>query len=100
MKYNFVTHPAGLNPFQAAKAWRLRNCAKLPWREVRTQLLTASGRHPNRQAMLHAVARIDAQQHTAGFRRTGAAKMAYQSCGRKPVLSVQEKSSVVDFVRR
>ena len=44
MKYSFVAHPAGLNPFQAAKAWHLRKCSKLPWREVRTQLLTVSGR--------------------------------------------------------
>ena len=48
MKYNFVTHPAGLNPFQAAKAWHLRKCAKLPWKEVRAQLLTVSGRRPSR----------------------------------------------------
>ena len=86
MKYSFVAHPAGLNPFQAAKAWHLRKCSKLPWREVRTQLLTVSGRCPNRKAMFHAAARIDAQQHTASFRHTGAAKLAYQNCGRKPTL--------------
>ena len=51
MKYEFVTHPAGLNPYQAAKAWHLRKFAKLPWRQVRTQLLTVSGRRPNRKAM-------------------------------------------------
>ena len=100
MKYSFVAHPAGLNPFQAAKAWHLRKCSKLPWREVRTQLLTVSGRRPSRKAMFHAVARIEAQRHTTGFRRTGAATLAYQNCGRKPMLSAQEKASVVDFVRR
>ena len=100
MKYSFVTHPDGLNPFQAAKAWHLRKCAKLPWKEVRAQLLTVSGRRPNRKAMFRAVARIDEQRHTAGFQRTGTATLAYQNCGRKPMLSAQEKASVVDFVRR
>ena len=55
MKYNFVTHPDGLNPFQAAKAWHLRKCAKLPWKEVRTQLLTVSGHRPSRKAMFSCV---------------------------------------------
>ena len=100
MKYSFVTHHDGLNPFQAAKAWHLRKCAKLPWKEVRAQLLTVSGRCPNRKAMFRAVARIDEQRHTARFQRTGTATLAYQNCGRKPMLSAQEKASVVDFVRR
>ena len=93
-------HPKGLTPFEAAKAWHLRQVQKLPWHSVREQVRTISGEHPNRYALEHAVRRIQTQRHTAAFRRTGTATTAYSNCGRTPVLSQEQKSTIVAFVKQ
>ena len=93
-------HPHGLDPFQAAKAWMLRKKMKLQWKDVRDQVHTAGGGRPGRHALEDAVARVDTQQCQAAFQRTGIASLAYQNCGRKPVLTPAQKSAVVDFVKR
>ena len=95
MKHTFVVHPHGLDPFQAAKAWQLRKVVGLPW----NLLSTVDGGRPGRRGMEAAVRRIDAQWHTAAFRRTGAARLAYGNCGRKPSLTANQKSAVVAFVK-
>ena len=100
MKHTIVVHPHGLDPFQAAKAWQLRKVTKLPWEKVQTMLTTVDGGRPGHKGMRAAVRRIDAQLRTATFRRTGAAKLAYGNCGRKPSLSANQKSAVVEFVKR
>ena len=99
MKLSVALHPKGLSPFEAAKAWHLRQAQKLPWRSVREQVRTVSGGRPNRYALERAVRRIQAQRHTAAFRRTGVATTAYGNCGRTPVLSQQQKSAIVAFVK-
>ena len=93
-------HPRGLDPFQSAKAWMLRKKLRLSWKEVRNQVHTVSGDRPRRHAVHDAVARVDAQQHQAHFRRTGIADLAYQNCGRKPVLTPAQKVAVVTFVKK
>ena len=93
-------HPQGLTPFEAAKAWHLRHVQKLPWRAVREQVRTSDGGHPRRYAVVNAVRRISEQRHTQTFRRTGTASTAYHRCGRKPVLSPQQKSAIVAFVKQ
>ena len=57
-------HPKGLTPFEAAKAWHLRQVQKLPWRNVREQVRAISGEHPNKHALVHAVKRVHSQRHT------------------------------------
>ena len=93
-------HPKGLTPFQAAKVWHLRHVQKLPWAAVREQVRTSDGGHPRRYAVVDAVRRISEQRHTAAFRRTGTATTAYSRCGRKQLLSPQQKAAIVTFVKR
>ena len=93
-------HPKGLTPFEAAKAWHLRQVQKLPWRTVREQVRAVNGDRPNRYALERAVRRIQTQRHTAAFRRTGTAVTAYGNCGRTPVLTPQQKSAIVAFVKQ
>ena len=95
-----TVHPKGLDPFQAAKAWQLRKVQHLPWKAVRQQLRTASGGCPQRFAVVNAVRRIDDQRNTAGFRSIGIAKTAYRNCGRKQLLTPQQKSAIVAFVKQ
>ena len=82
MKHTIVVHPRGLDPFQAAKAWQLRKVMGLPWKKVQAQLSTVDGGRPGPRGMLAAVRRIDAQRHTAAFRRTGATSLAYGKCSK------------------
>ena len=100
MRVHTSVHPNGLDPFQAAKAWMLRTKLKLAWKEVRGQVLTARGGRPGQRALELAVKRIDVQQHQTHFRRTGTATLAYSNCGRKPMLTPEQKSAVVAFVKR
>ena len=100
MRVHTSVHPNGLDPFQAAKAWMLRRKLKQAWKEVRGQVLTARGGRPGQRALELAVKRIDVQQHQAHFRRTGTATLAYSNCGRKPMLTPEQKSVVVAFVKR
>ena len=93
-------HPKGLTPFEAAKAWHLREVQKLPWHAVRDQVRSISGERPKRHALSHAVRRIQTQRHTAAFRRTGTATTAYSSCDRTPVLSHEQKSAIVALVEQ
>ena len=93
-------HPKGLDPFQSAKAWHLRKVQRLPWKAVREQLRTASGGRPQRVSVVNAVRRIDDQRNTAAFRRTGVASTAYRNCGRKQLLTPQQKSAIVAFVKQ
>ena len=93
-------HPKGLDPFQSAKAWHLRKVQRLPWKAVREQLRTASGGRPQRDSVVNAVRRIDDQRNTAAFRRTGVASTAYRNCGRKQLLTPQQKSAIVAFVKQ
>lgn len=93
-------HPNGLNPFQAAKAWHLRKVQRLPWKAVREQVRTVSGGHPQRYAVVRAVRRIDDQHNSAAFRSTGVAMTAYRNCGRKQLLTPQQKSAIVAFVKQ
>ena len=86
MKHTIITHPRGLDPFQAAKAWYLRMVVKLSWREIQPSLRAAGGGQPGKDAMLHAVRRVDAQRSTASFHRHGAATLSYGNCGRVPLL--------------
>ena len=64
MLFQYVVHPRGLDPFQAAKAWHLRVEGGLPWKAVRAQVHTVSGVQPGQDAIEDAVARIGAQCHT------------------------------------
>ena len=93
-------HPNGLNPFQAAKAWHLRKVQRLPWKAVREQVRTVSGGHPRRFSVVSAVRRIDDQHNSAAFRSTGVAMTAYGNCGRKQLLTPQQKSAIVAFVKQ
>ena len=43
MRLSVALHPKGLTPFEAAKAWHLRQVQKLPWHSVREQVRTISG---------------------------------------------------------
>ena len=100
MLYRCTLHPKGLNPFQAAKAWHLRKKLKQSWHKIRSQLRTVNGSRPGQDAAEDAVARVEAQRHTAHFRKFGAAKLGYAKCGKKPVLSDAQRKAVVDFVKR
>ena len=100
MLVQFSVHPKGLGPFQAAKAWHLRKVQRLSWKAVREQVRTASGERPQRWALVSAVRRIDDQHDTAGFRRTGIARTAYRNCGRKQLLTSQQKAAIVAFVKQ
>ena len=87
MLFQYVVHPKGLDPFQAAKAWHLRIQAGLPWKVVRAQVRTVSGAQPGQDAVEDAVARVGAQRHARSFRKSGAAKHGYARYGRAPLLS-------------
>ena len=100
MLFRCAVHPKGLDPFQAAKAWHLRKKDGLPWQVVRLQVCTMSGTQPGRMAVEDAVRRIEAQRQTSKFKRTGVASLRYAKCGRKPLLSPEQKKAVVAFVRR
>lgn len=100
MRMSVSLHPKGLSPFEAAKAWHLREVEKLPWLAVRKQVRTLDGGQPRRYAVVDAVKRISAQRHTAAFRRTGVATTAYRNCGRKHVLTVRQRSAIVAFVKQ
>ena len=100
MLLRYAVHPKGLDPFQAAKAWLLRVEQGLPWQQVRSLVRTASGMPPGQDALEDAVARVDAQHHTAEFARSGAATMGYARCGRTPMLTSAQKLAVVHFVKR
>ena len=100
MLVQHTVHPKGLTPFEAAKAWHLRVLQKLPWRAVRAQLRTADGGQPRRVAVANAVRRIDRQRRTAAFRRTGVAMLGYGNCGRKQLLTPEQKAAIVAFVKQ
>ena len=100
MRVYHTVHPKGLTPFEAAKAWYLRMVQKLPWRVVKEQVRTAEGGQPRRVAVANAVYRVDKQRRTAAFRKTGAAVCAYAKCGRKQVLTPEQKASIVAFVKQ
>ena len=99
MLFQYVVHPKGLDPFQAAKAWHLRTQAGLPWKVVRAQVRTVSGTPPGQDALEDAVARVGAQRHVRSFRKSGAAKHGYDRCGRAPLLSQAQKQTIVAFVK-
>ena len=46
MRLSVALHPKGLTPFEAAKAWHLRQAQKLPRHSVREQVRTISGERP------------------------------------------------------
>ena len=98
MRVQYSVHPKGLDPFQSAKAWHLRNVQGLPWKNVR--VCTASGGRAKRIAVANAVRRIDDQRATAAFRSTGVATTAYRNCGRKQMLTPQQKCAIVAFVKQ
>ena len=100
MHIRVAVHPKGLDPFQAAKAWCMRKRLNQPWKQIRAVVRTPDGSRPGRHAMEDAVRRIDEQQHTASFRSTGVARLAYSNCGRRPMLTDRQKSAVVSFVKR
>ena len=100
MQLRLSLHPKGLNPFEAAKAWHMRHVQKLPWLAIRERVRTCSGARPRRHALADAVGRISEQRHTAAFRRTGVAATAYTRCGRKQLLDPQQRSAIVEFVKR
>ena len=54
MLFQYVVHPKGLDPFQAAKAWHLRIQSCLPWKMVRAQVRTVSGTEPGQDALADA----------------------------------------------
>ena len=98
MRVQYSVHPKGLDPFQSAKAWHLRNVQGLPWKDVREQVCTASGGRAKRIAVANAVRRIDDQRVTAALRSTGVATTAYRNCGRKQMLTQQQKCAILAFV--
>lgn len=100
MLFQYVVHPRGLDPFQAAKAWHLRVQGGLPWKAVRAQVHTVSGAQPGQDAMEDAVARVGAQRHARSFRKSGAVQSKYHKCGRAPLLTRAQKQAVVVFVKR
>ena len=95
MIFRYTVHPKGLDPFQAAKAWHLRCHEGLPWKAVRSLVRTVSGAPPGQDALEDAVARVDAQRCTATFKKSGVADARYANCGRAPLLSTEQKQSVV-----
>ena len=100
MRVQYSVHPKGLDPFQSAKAWHLRNVQGLPWKDVREQVCTAGGGRAKRIAVANAVRRIDDQRVTAALRSTGVATTAYRNCGRKQMLTQQQKCAIVVFVKQ
>ena len=100
MIFRYTSHPKGLNPFQASKAWHLRVQEGLPWKRVRAMVRTVSGDPPGQDAVEDAVRRVDMQQQTPEFQKTGVAQLGYANCGRPSLLSPSQKRSVVDFVKR
>ena len=46
--------PQGLTPFEAAKAWHLRQVQTFPWHRAREQVRAISGERPNMYALEHA----------------------------------------------
>ena len=100
MIFRYTVHPKGLDPFQAAKAWHLRCHEGLQWKAVRSLVRTVSGAPPGQDALEDAVARVDAQRCTAAFKKSGVADGRYANCGRAPLLSTEQKQSVVAFVKR
>ena len=67
---------------------------------VRSLVRTAPGAPPGRGALEDAVARVDAQRCTAALKKSGVADARYANCGRAPLLSTEQKQSVVAFVKR
>ena len=100
MLFQYVVHPRGLDPFQAAKAWHLRVQGGLPWKKVRAQVHTVSGAQPGQDAIEDAVARVGAQRHALSFQKSGAVQSKYHRCGRAPLLTRAQKQAVVAFVKR
>ena len=100
MLFQYVVHPRGLDPFQAAKAWHLRVQGGLPWKAVRAQVHTVSGAQPGQDAIEDAVARVGAQRHARCFQKSGAVQSKYHRCGRAPLLTRAQKQAVVAFVKR
>ena len=100
MRVYHTVHPKGLTPFEAAKAWYLRVVQKLPWRAVKEQVRTAEGGQPRRFAVANAARCVDKQCRTATFRKTGAAACAYENCGRKQLLTQEQKAAIVAFVKK
>ena len=86
-------HPKGLDPFQASKAWLLQKKLKQSWRDVRKQVRAVSGNLPGQRALRNAV-------HGASALRHGIPKPKCANCGRTPMLSPEQKESVVAFVKK
>ena len=100
MIFRYTVHPKGLDPFQAAKAWHLRCHEGLLWKAAPSLVRTVSGAPPALDAQEDAAARVDTQHCTATFKKSGAADARYANRGRAPLLSTEQKQSVVAFVKR
>ena len=94
MLLKISTHPRGLHPIEAVKAWQLKQEGET-LQEIASQVVNLAGKRPCLSAVWKAIDRVDNMDTNAIV-----PEMKYHNCGRRKELTHKQEKDIIAFVKR